>query len=112
MIYWKKKNDPNFESFTPRDISKKNKMQIKSLLEEKKNLILNKNNILSKINDCKRKMDELQAMIHSLKKEQNQKKEEERFREKNEAIKLSLLKYVSREKENELKYFSLLFSVK
>lgn len=99
------KNDPNFESFTPRDINKKNKMKIKSLLEEKKNLILNKNDILSKINDCKRKMDELQAMIHSLKKEQNQKKEEERFREKNEAIKLSLLKYVSREKGNELKYF-------
>lgn len=93
------KSDPNFESFTPREVNVKNRSEIKGLLEEKKRLQKEKSNLKIKIEECKSKIEEFQSFLHCVKEEQIKLEQERKSRENLVVDNMEILNYVSCEKE-------------
>jgi hypothetical protein len=93
------KSDPNFESFTPRDVNVKNRSEIKSLQETKKKLSEEKNTIKIRIDECRLKIEEFQTFLHSVREEKTKIEEERKVRQEQVLSNLDILKYVSCEKE-------------
>lgn len=92
------KSDPNFESFTPREVNVKNRNEIKNLLEVKKKLQDEKNNLKIRIDECKAKIEEFQLFLHSIHEEKTKVEEEKRANIEQAIDKCEILKFVSREK--------------
>ena len=57
------KNDPNFESFTPREVNTSNKKKIAELREEQKKLLDLSQKKKLELSDCTAKIDELNSVI-------------------------------------------------
>lgn len=93
------KSDPNFESFTPRDVNVKNRSEIKCLQETKKKLSEEKNTIKIRIDECRLKIEEFQTFLHSVREEKTKIEEERKVRQEQVLSNLDILKYVSCEKE-------------
>lgn len=93
------KSDPNFESFTPREVNVKNRNEIKDLQEELKKLQKEKNNLLVKIDECKSKIEEFDSFLHCVKKEKIKLEEEKQYRHAKVIDNLEILNYVSCENE-------------
>lgn len=72
------KNDPNFESFTPREVNAKNKEKINELKSEKEFIHKEALEIVQQMEDNQKSRDELTAMLQNIeKKEREDRKEEE-----------------------------------
>ena len=93
------KSDPNFESFTPRDVNVKNRSEIKCLQDTKKKLSEEKNTIKIRIEECRLKIEEFQTFLHSVREEKTKIEEERKIRQEQVLSNLDILKYVSCEKE-------------
>lgn len=57
------KNDPNYESFTPREVNSSNKKKIAELKDEQKSLVFRSEEQKEKIADLDAKIDELNSVI-------------------------------------------------
>lgn len=77
-----KTNDPNYESFTPREVNSKNKIKIQELKDEQQILQNNLDEVNLRYSDCVKKSEELSTVIKKAKKsyvEDNQQKERDRL---------------------------------
>ncbi len=88
------KNDPNFESFTPREVNAKNKEKINELKSEKESLYKEALEIEQQMKDNQKSRDEIYVMIQNLEKKESEDEQEEEL-EKEE-------KNVSCEKSREI----------
>lgn len=95
------KNDPNFEIFTPREVNPKNKEQIKTLKEQKKELQEAYESILDQIKSLSEQSKQIQAVIE----ENNRSEYEQRILQQRYTYEKKRLEqitaYVSREIEKE-----------
>lgn len=89
------KNDPSFESFTPREVNAKNKEKIKELEEEKKILQKDLLELKKKIDENEKSRDEIDSMLQYLKKQRMEERAEEKLIEEQENV--------SHEKNNEIR---------
>lgn len=69
-------NDPNYESFTPREVNSKNKAKIRELQEEQKKIreLLEEEKVL--YSECKAKLEELEQVVAQAKRERESRKED------------------------------------
>lgn len=69
-------NDPNYESFTPREVNSKNKAKIRELQEEQKKIreSLEEEKVL--YSECQAKLEELEQVIAQAKRERESRKED------------------------------------
>lgn len=98
------KIDPNFESFTPRDVEAKNKASIQKLKSEKAELQGQKDKLKQKVDNLKLEEKEIQSLLHSVKLDKLQEEKqstlsENQLEEKTNILPLDILSYVSREKQ-------------
>lgn len=89
------KNDPSFESFTPREVNAKNKEKIKESEEEKKILQKDLLELKKKIDENEKSRDEIDSMLQYLKKQRMEERAEEKLIEEQENV--------SHEKNNEIR---------
>lgn len=61
-------NDPNYESFTPREVNPKNKVKILELREEQKTIQKSIDEQKIHLTDCKKKLEELMCVLGEAKK--------------------------------------------
>lgn len=71
------KNDPNFESFTPREVNAKNKEKINELKSEKESLHNEALELVQQIEDNQKSKDEIYVMIQNIEKKEKEDKQEE-----------------------------------
>lgn len=65
-------NDPNYESFTPREVNQKNKAKILELREEQKAIQEAIDKQKSYLEECKQKLEELMGVLGEAKKEMSE----------------------------------------
>jgi hypothetical protein len=97
------KSDPNFESFTPREVNVKNRTEIKNLQDTKKTLLEEKNSIIRRIDECRCKIEEFQTFLHCVKEQKMELEKKKEIKKKQLISNLDILQYVSRERNNSIK---------
>lgn len=80
------KNDPSFESFTPRQVNAKHKEKIEELEKEKKVLKKNLVELKSKIDENEKSIDELDSILQYVKKKEVEDTAEIRIIEEQENV--------------------------